>query len=226
MQPLYRYFGQKNYLESFIEQGEIFFNSLSYFLSCEDESRRDTTEDACIYIPEKGLITHNKTTGKSFTLTNQKFISQVNRANHIFVFCTSTTFDDQLSKKFQAPGCVEILDVSAFKDRMQAAVEELYDAKELQNKTLLSGQIDYYDPANPPGTRHACPDQIVMSKPKSFLDEQEYRFAFAEHADAFDVNNVRYFLSNTIQPSTKTDNYKILKLGSLTDICRIIPEET
>ena len=52
---IYKYFNNTNFRDRFVNLGEVYFNSLSYFLSCEDASRRDNTENANLYKPADGL---------------------------------------------------------------------------------------------------------------------------------------------------------------------------
>jgi hypothetical protein len=87
---------------------------------------------------------------------------------------------------------------------------------------LLQGDVDYYKEENEPGVRHACPDKIIMSKVHRFSDEREYRYAFALDKNAFQVNNVDYSLSNDVTISNTVGRPRILKLGNLLDICKII----
>ena len=195
------------------------FNPLSYFLSCEDESRRDYLEDSNIYKPSDGLqITLTRTQQK---LTDHRaLISKVKNPNSVFVFCTSTENSDYLYKKFSAVGCVEILNLDAFKKRILRVIKK--PIHNIKNQTLLADSVSYYDHEQESGTRHACPDQIIMSKLTNFSKEKEFRFAFAKAKNAFDVNNVNYSLSHEIVPSNSAGNGKKLTLGGLTDIVRII----
>lgn len=60
-----------------------------------------------------------------------------------------------------------------------------------------------------------------MSKTDEFSHEKEYRFAFAVDKDAFDVDNVSYSLAYDVESPTYTIDYKVIRLGNLSDICRI-----
>lgn len=216
---VFKYFGQKQHLESFVSKGEVMFNTLSYFLSCEDEARRDYLEDSNIYRPSNGLqITLTKTQQK---LTDPRaLISKVKNPHRVFVFCTSTENSDYLYQKFSAEGCVEILNLDQFKKRMLHVIKK--PIHNIKNQTLLANAVSYYDHQQEVGTRHACPDQIIMSKLMNFSEEKEFRFAFAKDKNAFDVNNVDYSLSSGIVPSNLVGNGKKLILGDLTDIVRVI----
>jgi hypothetical protein len=216
---VFKYFGQKQHLESFARKGEVMFNTLLYFLSCEDEARRDYLEDSNIYRPSNGLqITLTKTQQK---LTDPRaLISKVKNPHRVFIFCSSTENSDYLYKKFSAVGCVEIFNLNEFKKRVLRAIKQ--PIHNIKNQTLLADTVSYYDHEQESGTRHACPDQIIMSKLMNFSEEKEFRFAFAKDKNAFDVNNVDYLLSSGIVPSNLAGNGKKLTLGDLTDIVRVI----
>ncbi len=215
----FKYFSQESYLDGFLKNGEVFFNTLSYFLSCKDPARRDETEDSNIYKPADGLqIT--LTERQQQLVDHRGLISKVKNAHRIFVFCTSLELSEELSKKFCSVGCVEIFDIEEFKIRLKKRIKS--PAHNIKNKELLSGKVDYYNLAQESDTRHACPDQIIMSKIEHFSDEKEYRIAFAKDANAFAVNNIDYYLANSPIPSSKEGIPKKLILGNLTDIARVV----
>lgn len=199
----------------------MYFNSLSYFLNCEENSRRDETENVNIYRPSGGLVINNLATGETFTVQAQ-LNSQVDGADRIFIFCVSAEYSTHLQSKFCAYGCVEISDVDTFKDRLQSKIKDHLGMSELKREAFLSGLVDYYNITAAPGARHACPDQIVMAKPERFAEEKEYRFAFTDDVTLFDVNNVRYDVSSGAHQASPISGHALLKLGSLADICKII----
>lgn len=215
----FKYFSQKPHLDGFLKNGEVFFNTLSYFLSCEDPTRRDEIEDSNIYKPADGLqIT--LTDSQQQLVDHRGLISKVKNAHRVFVFCTSLELSEELSQKFCSVGCVEIFDIEEFNRRLKKRIKN--PAHNIKNQELLSGKVDYYNLAQESGTRHACPDQIIMSKIERFSDEKEYRIAFAKDANAFAVNNVDYYLANSPIPSSKAGTPKKLILGDLTDIARVV----
>lgn len=221
MSLIYKYFSKQCHLQSFLENGEVYFNSLSYFLSCDDESRRDKNEDVTLYRPKSGLVGNHVTTARPFTLPAHHLISRVNASDSIFVFCTSAEVSIRLYQKFNAEGCIEISNLEEFKERLQAKINEFVDGGYGANRTLLAGHIEYYDSTESPGARHACPDRIVMAKTDYFSDEAEFRFAFAKDQNAFDVNNVRYSISSELDTPNVANHHLTLRLGSLTDICQV-----
>lgn len=221
MQPssIFKYFSQKPHLDTFLKNGEVFFNTLSYFLSCEDQARRDVTEDANIYMPASGLDI-------TMTATNQKLkdyrglISRVKRPDRVFVFCASIELSENLFHKFGAVGCVEIFDVQEFSSRITRHLRK--SAHNIKNREILSGKIEYYGFEEEPEARYACPDQIIMSKSSRFSDEKEYRVAFAKDVDAFAVNNVNHTLTDTLEINAATGVPKKLILGDLSDIAKVV----
>ena len=214
---IFKYFSQEKYLDTFLEKGEVFFNTLSYFLSCEDSERRDVTEDANVYMPSNGLEI-------TISATNQKLrdhrglISRLKRPDRVFVFCTSLDLSEILFKKFGAAGCVEISDVQEFSNRISRYLRK--SAHNIKNREILSAKVEYYGFDEEPGTRHACPDQIIMSKNNRFSDEKEYRIAFAKDADAFAVDNVNYTLTDALEANAAKGRPKKLILGNLSDIAK------
>ena len=218
----YKYFGNPEFQNDFLNQGRIYFNSLSYFLTCEDKQRQDRTEHTNLYKPSDGLKV--TTVNPQQTLIDERaLISTVRRPDRIFVFCTSTEYSKALIERFNASGCVEILDLTEFRKRLQTALDKKIRLGIVKNKTLLSGNIDYYDSESEPGARHACPDKIIMSKPiQPFSIEKEYRFAFAKDKNAFDVNEINYYLAHQAPPYVGQNAHQTLEVGKLTDICRVL----
>jgi hypothetical protein len=215
---LFKYFSKHEYAENFISKGEVYFNSLSYFLSCEEVSKRDPYEDVNVYKPVNGLQVTKVSSHEKF-VDPRTLISRLNNPHRIFVFCTSAVLNEQLWKKFNSVSCVEITNREKFKERIAEAIVK--PILRLKNKTLLAGEVEYFNSQDEPGTRHACPDQIVMSKIDEFSHEKEYRFAFAIDKEAFDVDNVSYSLAYDVESPTYTIDYKVIRLGNLSDICRI-----
>lgn len=215
----FKYFGQKSHLDAFLKNGEVFFNTLSYFLSCEDPTRRDETEDSNIYMPLDGLqITLTKSHQQ--LVDHRGLFSKIKNGHRVFVFCSSLELNEKLFQKFCSFGCVEIVDLKQFSNRIKKAIRN--PVHQIKNRELLSGKVEYYDLTQQSGVMHACPDKIIMSKINQFSDEKEYRIAFAKDANAFAVNNVDYYLANSPIISAKVGTPKKLILGNLMDIARIV----
>lgn len=216
---IFKYFSNETHLRNFFTKGEVMFNTLAYFQSCEEDSRKDKTEGANIFYPREGLQITECSTGKKLSIPSA-LISNVKKPHQVYVFCTSMEHSEDLYKKFGSAGCIEISDITEFEKRIKRSLlKAIYNIK---NKYLLSDEITYYDTQNIPSTRHACPDDIVMSKPKYFSVEKEYRFSFSKNSDAFDVNNIDYSISKNLKINNNQSAGKKILIGELSDIARKI----
>ena len=219
---IYKYFNNVGFRDRFINAGEVYFNSLSYFLSCEDKSRRDNTENANLYKPANGLQITKLHSQQTFT-DARTLISTIKNPNRVFVYCTSNELSEVLFKRFSATTCVEIFNLPEFQKRLQKSLKNRARLGIIKNTTLLNGSVDYYNSENEPDTSHAWPDQIIMAKQSNpFSVEKEYRFAFAKDKNAFDVNNVDYSLGAEVQPFMGQHTHQVLHLGNLSDICKVV----
>jgi hypothetical protein len=163
------YFTERKWADAFLD-GEVLFRSLAYFRDHEDERvRKDQTEGTAVFWPGGGLIINNQTQGTTFTLPGFAFESAANQ-EEILVFCASRSLTDELRRRFEAVVCVEILRVPTLCGRIKRALPA--------NATFHAGRVDYYDEGEGPGTRWALPDQIAMSKLKSYEWQVEYRNYF------------------------------------------------
>lgn len=205
-------------MRSFIDKGEVMFNPLSYFLSCEDKSRRDEFEGANWYMPPDGLVLTNVET-KQNIIFNGGFASQID-SNRVFIFCASIEFSELLYKKFGSIGCVEILDLEKFKRLIRSQVK--HRMLSIKNKECLVGEVSYYNPELPSGTRYACPDQIIMSKRICYSYEKEFRIAFAQDKNAFAVDKPQYSLTRNFLSHSVEARGKKLILGNLSTITKVI----
>jgi len=205
-------------LDNFFYKGQVWCNSLSYFLSCEDKTRRDKFEGINFFKPADGLVLTNVRT-QEIQIIPAGLLSTIN-PSQVFVFCASTEFNDYLYNKFHAKGCVEICDLEAFTRRIRSQI--MHQMPSIKNKTLLADTVVYYDHSAPPENRYAFPELIVMSKTKYFEDEKEYRFAFSRDKNAFEQNKIRYSITKNILQSDNQIHFKEIKLGDLSDICKII----
>jgi hypothetical protein len=214
---LYKYLPYP-YAELFVASGEVKFRSLSYFLACEHDERGDDLEGTRIYEPATGLeIT--KQTGEKVRMQGS-FRSSVKEPGKLFIYSTSTLLSADLALKFQADACVEIADIGTFVARLKTALRRKPSAK---LRTLIHGKVTYYRTENPPEEGWALPDLIVMHKPQRFADQCEYRFAFSTKADAFKFENVNLTLVQSQPARLPIATYPamLLKLGRMSDCCRI-----
>jgi len=214
---IYKYL-PRQYAERLLSEGEVLFRSLAYFLACEDK-RRDEFEGTHVYAPSGGLEITNRTQGWTRRIPLSEFRASAKNLDVLFVFCTSLELRPDLALKFGADACVEVMDLGRFVDRLKTAIRR--DPR-VKLKTLMHGEVEYYETGEPPGTVWPQPDRIVFNKPRSFTEEREFRFAFSLKPDAFDFENVEIKIA--IGPTSKIEEgpllQKKLKLGSMIDCCR------
>ena len=146
---------------AFVE-GRIRFWSLSYFRDVEERQvRGDSSEGTGVFAPDDGLQVTNYTQGTRFRMPAHALTSRA-ATDEIFVFCTSRELSDQMWHAFEAVVCVEIiLDVPAFCARVAAALPAGAKFPGRPGRQRTGWRVDYYRPAEAPGTRWALPDQIA-----------------------------------------------------------------
>ena len=213
---IYRYFREEKFCEDFILKGKTLFRPLSYFITCEDSTRKDYTESMNIFEPKNGLEITKLDSNEKMILP-LKLISSVVRPDQVFLYCSSTQLSAKLFNKFEATVCVEI-DTIKFEYHIEKQLKKMFR----KNFVYSSQIVEYYDPSLPPDTRHADPERIIFSKPRSFSDESEFRFAFSQDKNIFNVNNVSYILADepASSPITTVNNEFFLELGSIERFCR------
>ncbi len=216
MEILYKYFGCDEHMRAFLK-GQVYFNSLSYFITTEDESRRDEGENMNVYEPDGGLkIT--KITGEKIVLP-ASLISRVRDPQNYFVFCTSKEKSRKLRDNFNAVEIVKIHNLFEFRKRVKRAIVRLRRKCIIKSGRLLEGPVEYYSAEGLPGARHACPDKIIMAKLDVFEYQKEYRFAFAKRKNAFAVYRVNYSIEDEVLCRGYPKENEVLNLGNLSDIC-------
>ena len=209
----------EQYLETFLKKGELLFRSLSYFQDIEDKSRGDEFEGTNLYKPDSALELTKVETGEKILLPEASFQSSVNR-DDIFVFCASTVLSNELATEFKSNVCVEITNIPKFLSGIRAS---LAIRPSIKDKNLLFGEVNYYEQQNTPITTWALPDKITMSKLITFQKQKEFRFAFAVN-NAFHISNTSQTIqigNQTLRTKLHTYPEKILKIGNITNICKI-----
>jgi hypothetical protein len=198
-----------------------FFNKLlAYFRDYEDRAPdtqiiRDDYEGTRAFMPEGGVIIRNRTTGQISKFTEPWAFESLAKADEIFVFCVSNSYNNVLIREFTAEACVEIANKSAFFTRLNLALPPA--AK------LIHGNVKYYRKSDDLGTLWALPDEIVTSKLDRFAYQDEYRFAFST-TGAFDAGKTRQRLigrNSRPAPNPSEHHEQKLQLGSLRDICKL-----
>ena len=215
---LYKYI-PRQHADPFVQRGEVLFRSLLYFLASED-ARADELEGTHEYAPVGGLEITNHTQGWKRTTPGSSFRSSVKNPDKLFVFCTSQAFERDLAVKFGCDTCVEIADAEKFVLRLRGA---LRPHPRVKLNTLRCGPVKYYLTDNATETVWPLPDKIIMHKRDAFADEAEYRFAFSLKADAFKFENVNVNVTTGPTPKIPGATYPemIVRLGPMTDCCRI-----
>jgi hypothetical protein len=77
----------------------------------------------------------------------------------------------KLRQRFKAVACVEIAKIQTLCERIERALPP--------HATFRARRVDYYNPSEAPNPRWALPDQIAMSKFKSYTWQNEFRFVFS-----------------------------------------------
>src|SRR5512134_3388537 len=157
---LYKYYSDRRWAEKFLD-GKPLFRSLSWFRDYEDNNvREDENEGTAVFRPQGGLVVNNLTQGSTFTLPHHAFESAV-KHEEIFVFCTSRSHTDEIRKRFGAVACVEILDVKAFRIRIEKALPPEAKFPKLPGRPARIGRrVEYYREAESSNPRWALPEII------------------------------------------------------------------
>lgn len=218
MTSLYKYLPAK-YVGGFVREGTVLFRSLSYFRDYEDaQVRGDEFEGTRLHRPQSGLEVTLVETQKKIVLPHS-FESTTNE-DDIFVFCFSTLLSAELATQFNADACIEITNLGAFVAGVRSA---LLRRPSIKSKTLVHGHVRYYSPEEPPIVDWALPEKIVMSKLNTYIEQQEYRFAFAVN-DAFRVENtsLRLVSPGELRAQRATAHpERLFKLGNLSKLCKV-----
>lgn len=216
----YKYFPNVEYAKQLLD-GNVYCQTAAYFRDYEDRAAQqiigDEYEGARLYRPLSGLKIKNLTRGIQGNL--QWGMECLIKADEIFIFCASFSFDDLLKKEFGAVACVEIFNPREFIARWLKALPE----EAQKGGKHVARKVDYYRPEDVPGNVSALPHLIVTSKLKRFLYQEEYRFAYTL-TDAFVFQNCTYSLVNRrSRPAAKPDehHHQTLHLGDLRDICKL-----
>jgi hypothetical protein len=164
------------------------FRSLAYFIHYEDEDiRRDQKEGVAVYRPEGGLVVTNLTQGTRFTLPGYAFESSV-KQEQIFIYCMSGLLSDKLRDKFGAVACVEIKDIRAFCNRIEAALPQA-TFPEVRGRMRIGSWVEYYDESEGGNPRWALPDKIATAKSRRYSWQSEFRLVYSL-TDALSFENV------------------------------------
>jgi len=215
---IYKYIPSK-YVDRLLKNGEMLFRALSYFRDYEDEEvRGDLYEGTRKYEREEGLEITKVKNGVRMNVPF-RFESTVNQ-DHIFVFCLSTVFSEELASKFKTDICIEIKEYIKFISKVKSAVARRPSIK--PNK-LISKPVNYYKKSDGPGIDWALPEVLTISKSEYFAWQNEFRLAFCIK-NAFDIKNTTQRL---VKMGTEKRVHqaiypkKTLKIGNISKICEV-----
>lgn len=224
----FKYFHNPDHARQFLD-GKMFCWNAAYYRDYEDAKAAqvvgDEYEGTRLYRPLNGLEINNLTQNTQANL--QMGAEFITKAQEIFVYCVSMSFEDALVKEFDAEACVEICNPLKFIQRWQKALppEALVTSEAVGDyQKYVSRMVGYYHAHDLPGNVWAIPDLITTTKLKKFAYQQEYRFAYTK-TDAFRFEKVRIQLvDRKARPLPKPDehDHETLALGNLRDICRIV----
>jgi hypothetical protein len=215
---LYKYLPEQ-YVRPLLHEGAVLFRALSYFRDYEDaQVRGDEFEGTKLYRPINGLEVTIVATQEKVVLPHT-FESSA-QEDDIFVFCLSTLLSKELATQFKTNVCVEIINPALFISKIRAALSR---RPSIKNTMLVHGEVNYYEPQEPPIVDWALPERIAMSKLEPFRSQQEYRIAFGVNG-AFEIENTSITLvAPGVSRPKRVSAYpeRLFKLGSLSKICRV-----
>ncbi|MCW1383934.1 hypothetical protein OLX02_14010 [Novosphingobium sp. KCTC 2891] len=180
--PIFRYFSEQRFADSFITDGQMRFGSLASYRAYDDGGVRGDPKDGALhYAPPDGLeITMvkdgRKLTGMSFTTA----------AENMFVYCVSNEPSDRCAKELGS-FCVEISDPEEIVARLKARACR---TSKLDYAQVSFGPVEYRPLDAIPGVEWAFPERVVLMKPPEYDWQNESRFVLplkphAQSADSF-----------------------------------------
>jgi hypothetical protein len=215
---LFKYIPSRH-LDAFISRGEVLFRSLSYYSNYEEmQVRGDRNEGKRVFKPIGGLELTKTETGEQFRI--QGTLESTVQDREIFVFCMSKVLSLELAREFKADVCIEITEPAYLIAEIRSA---LLRRKWVRKGRLLHGPVDYYLPETPPLAEWAVPERMVMRKTTEYIDQAEYRLAFAR-GNALQLENVvtKIKTSQVFTPPTLHGHPEhLLKVGSLKKHCKV-----
>jgi hypothetical protein len=219
----FKYFSRLKYANDFLN-GKVFCQTAAFFRDYEDTKAQqiigDEYECTRLYRPLKGLEINNLTRGTQGTI--QMGMECHTRADEIYIFCVSLSFNERLREQFCAAACVEIHRPKEFIRRWERALPPAANGHTKHGYSKhVARKVDYYSAQDIPGNVWALPDLITTTKLDAFSYQAEYRFAFTM-TEAFEFQNCRYELADRKHrplPRPQEHHSITLELGDLTDIC-------
>ncbi len=214
----YYRFSSEESAKHFINEGQIYFNSLSYYknyygenIAIKDEKEGSIENN----IPTQNIeITFNEYTFLKKDIASDNIIvkNALREPENFFIFCLSNRYDEILYEKFEADTCVEIEDIEEFSNRIRKVLPDNYK--------LNFNDVEYYDIKN-----IKLPDKpLCLYKNKDYEYQSESRFwiyiPYLSNskckANGFNIGQFENMITHLKFQCLE------LKIGKLDDICKII----
>ena len=170
---LYKYLPAR-FAEAFVERGEVLFRTLSYFRKVEHAARGDEIEGVHVDAPDHDVSLTVARLGKTF-VGRYRMLNSVEQ-EHVFVFCCSQTYSEDLLREFNCDRCVAIVDPAAFFLRCRTAAKR---QAVLVSPGLIHRSVTYYMPHEASELAIDDPHTLPFLKHASFSAQDEYRAIFA-----------------------------------------------
>jgi len=205
---LYRY-GELKYLEDAYEKGVFLIRSaLEYIKKEYDEARRDN-ELIHSKTSSSQTVTIIQANNKPITPTSNVIFNTILPVG-CYILCFSYDYDLDLYEKFtNSDSCLIINDTVAFTERLHTAFSE-----QVPGYSGIDARVSY--------SNHMSCHGPLFSKPRDFIYQREYRFAWIPTHPKQKIN-LLHIINEDIETLREVipDPLKI-NLGSLEDISNIV----
>jgi hypothetical protein len=218
---LFRFFDDARWAEQMV-LGSLRFRTLAYYRDYEEQRvRGDDNEGVSVFRPDQGLEIDNQTQRRQFVQVDGAFEAEI-RAGEIFVYCLSRSDTSRIREEFNARACVEIRNVAEFCRRVEKALPgAIFGGR--PSRERVGYRVEYYDAADPPGARWACPDLIACSKLRSYSWQEEFRLLFSTtDALKFQKVELRIVRGRPKRPHGVSQHHeRIVQIGDLSGIANL-----
>ena len=211
---LYKYISSK-YLESTVSRGELLFRNFTYFRQQEDRTRGDYLEAIHRDNPDRKMTIRNLTQG--FTRDYDASFLNSTDSDHIFMFCTSINFSNDLYKEFKCDACIEITNPKEFCRRVRRKVRSHIST---HRRGLLCGMVNYYKPNQPTEKNIKDATELPFLKDEIYSNQKEFRLVFG-NKKAFVLKQqivLNHLYNFRDEAMNRTALNKTIKIGSIEDI--------
>ncbi len=169
---LFKYIPEQ-FVESFVESGDLLFRNLSFFRKNEEKGRGDLLEGLHMDHPDNPITITNLSVPSNPPWVGDAAMLNSIVPDDVFIFCFSKGLSVNLYKEFNCDTCVEIEDTQAFMGRLKNAISKLLS---FQQYGLLHGKAYYYEPDQAAPADVSDPLNIPFFKHASYAHQKEYRF--------------------------------------------------